>query len=745
MWQQPLLTALAGKWWLCLLLLPITTGLLWGSYFADGTYLTLRYAQALATGTGVQTQIQLASLPAAPLYVVVLALAAVIGLPLAPFTLWLSTIGWGILALILSALYRELRWPLAAVALPLLLVLSPWIVTALGSELPWFLALSWLAIWLGLRRQWQWQAAALLALLAIHFSILSLELALLLLGQQAIVRRCVPWRALLLLGLPVLAWSAAHFTLLPTAPWPLLSLEVESGQWQTAARQLIAESNLYWLALPLIVVGLAQTRPAWVVVPWLALALLVGGVAGITAAAVTLLFWVGLGVETIIRWLIARARFQLPPPLLRAGLVAALTLPLALAHLTSLGVRYQQRPLTLTILEQRVGAWLQQNSAPDATVLGSWQVGFLAQRSVLSWNGRPADLAPLAQTLSANRPDYIVSDHSLAWQTATYLGWFQEHYQPAQRYASPFEATSPLTIWAYRPAPVVESEVHPLNVRLSNGAHLVGYQYWPQRIQPGDAVQVVLHWQAPQPISLAFNSVVWLASPVDGTGWAQRDLLTPRSVPSEWWAPGQRVTEHFVLTTTQKIPVGGYQLNVAFRPQNTFERIPLYRDDDTNPLDRLHLTYIAVPWPGDVAAAVPVRATFGDSIALNAAALPATSVAPGEEVTFTLYWEGIGPHPPPVDYNVFVHLIDAAGQLVANSDGPPRNGNYPTGAWLASDIVPDERHLVLPPELPPGEYELRVGLYLPQTGERLPVRQADGLLQTDGSLRLRTLTVEDEG
>jgi len=743
-WQWPLLATLIDKWWLCLLLLPMAIGLLWGSYLADETYLNLRYAHALATGTGFQTQMQVSSLPAAPLYVVVLAAATAAGLPPATVTLWLSTIGWGILALILAALYRDLRRPLAAIVLPLLLVVSPWVVSTLGSELPWFLTVSWLAIWLGLRRQWPWQAAALLALLAIHFSVQSIGLALLLLGQQAIVRRQVPWRALLLLGLPVLAWSAAHFTLLPTAAWPLLFLEVEPGQWQTAARQLIAESNLYWLGLPLVAVGLAQTRPTWVVAPWLALAVLAGGVAGITVAAVTLLFWVGLGVEAITRWLIVRARFQLPPPLVRAGLVAVLILPLALAHLSSLGVRYQQRPVTLAILEERVGAWLQQHSAADATVLGSWRVGFLAQRPALNWNGRPADLAHLAQTLSVNRPDYVVSDQSLAWQMATYLGWFQEHYQPAQRYASAFEATSPLTIWAYRPAPVVHTEVHPLNVQLANGAHLVGYQYWPERIQPGEAVQVVLHWQAPQPISLAFNSVVWLASPVDGTGWAQQDVLTPRSVPPEWWAPGQSVTEHFVLTTTQKISVGGYQLNVAFRPQDAFERIPIYRDNDSNPLDRVQLTYIAVPWPGDASAAMPVQATFGDSITLHAADLPATTTtAPGEEVAFTLYWEGTGPHAHLVDYNVFVHLIDAAGQLVATADGPPRGGSYPTGAWLPGDIVPDERRLALPPELPSGSYELRVGLYRPETGERLPLLTASDPLPEDDSLLLLTLTVAE--
>lgn len=746
--RQQLLAGVVSKWWLCLLLLPLAIGLFWGGYLAAETYLTLRYAQALAAGTEVQTQVELTSVPAAPLYVGMLASAAAAGLPIAPFSLWLSTIGWGILALTLAALYRELDRPLAAVALPLLLVLSPWLVATLGSELPWFLAVSWLAIWLGLRRQWPWQAVALLALPSIHFSVQSIGLALLLLGQQALERRRIPWLALLLLTLPLAAWSAAHFTLLPMGVWPLLAVEIEPGQWQRAAGQLIAESNLYWLGLPLVAIGLAQARRTWIILPWLALALLSGGTAAIITTATILLFIAGLGMEAIVQWLMVRARFQLALPLARAGLVAALTLPLALAHLSSLAVRYQQRPVALTALEKRAGAWLQQHSAADTLILGSWQMGVLANRPALSWNGRPGeadDLARLVRTLSTNRPHYVVSDRSLAWQTVTHLGWFQEHYRPVQRYVSPSEAISPLTIWAYRPPPVVSTEIHPINLQLANGAHLLGYQYWPARIHPGDAVQVVLHWQAPQPIALAFNSVVWLASPVDGTGWAQRDELTPRTVPPEWWAPGQIVTERFVLTTTQQIPVGGYQLNVAFRPQDTTERIPIYRDGDTNPLDRVQLAYIAVPWPGDVGTATPVQATFGDAITLRAADLPTpNSAAPGETVSFTLYWEGAASRPTPVDYNVFVHLIDSTGQLVATGDGPPRGGSYPTGAWLAGDIVPDERRLVLPPALPPGDYQVRVGLYRPQTGERLPVRQADNSSPGADSLLLLTLSVTDE-
>jgi hypothetical protein len=68
---------------------------------------------------------------------------------------------------------------------------------------------------------------------------------------------------------------------------------------------------------------------------------------------------------------------------------------------------------------------------------------------------------------------------------------------------------------------------------------------------------------------------------------------------------------------------------------------------------------------------------------------------------------------------VFLHLLDAAGKLVAQTDGQPRAGDYPTSAWGAEDVVADPYRLDLPGDLRPGTYRLVTGMYLLQTGARL--------------------------
>ena len=41
----------------------------------------------------------------------------------------------------------------------------------------------------------------------------------------------------------------------------------------------------------------------------------------------------------------------------------------------------------------------------------------------------------------------------------------------------------------------------------------------------------------------------------------------------------------------------------------------------------------------------------------------------------------------PQDYTVFIHLTDAAGDFVGQSDAQPRNGAYPTGLWLPGEVI----------------------------------------------------------
>ncbi|MEZ4517211.1 MAG: hypothetical protein R3C44_10360 [Chloroflexota bacterium] len=65
----------------------------------------------------------------------------------------------------------------------------------------------------------------------------------------------------------------------------------------------------------------------------------------------------------------------------------------------------------------------------------------------------------------------------------------------------------------------------------------------------------------------------------------------------------------------------------------------------------------------------------------------------------------------------------------------PHDNAYPTSRWLAGEVVIDTYGIVLPEDASLGDYPLEVGLYVPETGERLPV-VVDSTTQGD-ALRLR--------
>jgi hypothetical protein len=69
--------------------------------------------------------------------------------------------------------------------------------------------------------------------------------------------------------------------------------------------------------------------------------------------------------------------------------------------------------------------------------------------------------------------------------------------------------------------------------------------------------------------------------------------------------------------------------------------------------------------------------------------------------------------------------VDAAGTILAQSDAEPANWARPTSGWVADEYVVDVHSLSWPAAAPAGSLYLRVGLYDPETGQRLLTDAAD--------------------
>jgi hypothetical protein len=120
---------------------------------------------------------------------------------------------------------------------------------------------------------------------------------------------------------------------------------------------------------------------------------------------------------------------------------------------------------------------------------------------------------------------------------------------------------------------------------------------------------------------------------------------------------------------------------------------------------------------------------WGGFARLDGIALPdGASTWSGGSLALLLDWGALGPADR--DYSVFVHLADGSGRVVAQADGYLRGGERPSSTWTAGETIVDLRRILLPPDLPPGEYHLVVGWYDWRTNTRLPLpgHQDDALI-----------------
>jgi hypothetical protein len=135
---------------------------------------------------------------------------------------------------------------------------------------------------------------------------------------------------------------------------------------------------------------------------------------------------------------------------------------------------------------------------------------------------------------------------------------------------------------------------------------------------------------------------------------------------------------------------------------------------------------------------------FGDYFQLLGYDLNASSFRPGDRLELHVYW--YAPEPVPYGYASFVH-ISTGGPPLAQADKLNPAGR-PTKTWTADGYLRDDYVIILPADLPPGEYSLIVGLY---TCDTLPAGQCgngDRALVTDSegnpvgdSLVLQTIQI----
>jgi hypothetical protein len=281
----------------------------------------------------------------------------------------------------------------------------------------------------------------------------------------------------------------------------------------------------------------------------------------------------------------------------------------------------------------------------------------------------------------------------------------------------------------------------PVEANFANQIMLLGYDLGANRARPGEGIPLTLYWQALDWLGRDYTVFVKLLA-IDQTVHGGRDRLPREGYRTIYWAPGEIIIDPFGVPVAEDAPEGVYTINVGLYQQvgQRAVSLPLVQAGQLLETTSINIGPVKVGRPPagfTVEAASPqvaLNQPFGDAphLTLLGYDLERSADEGQPSLQLTLYWRSEAPLP--ADYTTFVHLLNQAGDVVAQKDRPPLDGAYPTSLWDPGEIIADRIVISLPSDLPAGDYSLAVGLYDFNTGIRLPVPG-----DPDSSLSLQAL------
>ncbi len=152
------------------------------------------------------------------------------------------------------------------------------------------------------------------------------------------------------------------------------------------------------------------------------------------------------------------------------------------------------------------------------------------------------------------------------------------------------------------------------------------------------------------------------------------------------------------------------------------------------PIHTVRLHGIDYAWIYQIPApmAQTVEVDFGPAIQLQGYSLHTDAIRTSGTLTVTLQWQALGAMAK--DYMLFLHLLNTEGDLIAQVDVPPGGPAAPTHAWQPHRYITWTHTVPVPADIPPGDYQLTLGLYDPADFSRLPLHadSSASIAQRDG-------------
>ena len=359
-----------------------------------------------------------------------------------------------------------------------------------------------------------------------------------------------------------------------------------------------------------------------------------------------------------------------------------------------------------------VGAWLADHIKPTDKValIEIGVIGYHSQRPIVDTMGLVSpDMTDhqigwgenLVYALDHYRPEYAVVLPQTAWDPVRTTWWFKYQYKEVATYENS-------SIYQRIEQPPLTYQTQQL-ARWGAGLTVNNVATHGNQIYPD---QSFVHWLSLS-VTAPITQELTLATILYDTA-RQTPLATAKESPYSalfrpiFWQPGDQLTLPVQMQLPSELPRGAYRLGIYWYEAETGYYLPLTEGE------LLH-GWWRTSHPPDFPPPLPNAADHLDhplhwqnGITLERFYAPATSSA-DEIWPIILQWTTI--QPIANSYQLFFHLIDENGQIIAQYDAVPLQGRWPTTVWEQGETIQERIDLVIPPQLPSKSYTVRLGWY----------------------------------
>jgi len=202
---------------------------------------------------------------------------------------------------------------------------------------------------------------------------------------------------------------------------------------------------------------------------------------------------------------------------------------------------------------------------------------------------------------------------------------------------------------------------------------------------------------------------------------------TPRSCyedPANYWI---RRDHKGWPEEVEQVTAQGYHLTRVILVDNQpklhlYERSATIPDPKVINLETYRQQFDLLATPARFAQADPIHQTtslnFDDKLLLEGYNQPINTAHAGQLLPVTVFWSALAPMN--IRYRAFIHLVDAAGNRWAQHDDDPACRLLTTD-MRSGQTSSRQFRLPIDPTTPPGSYQLILGMYEPESFQRLPI------------------------